>query len=187
MKTHKGYDVFEMSGSFLIPGFSIYLLEILKEKQHFFYIGMTGDPFYPSARAAFHRLSGHLEKVKNSTQNQLWIALKKEIGITDLKEFAKLKIKMHYFPIEGFITWKGENMKHEYIKANQHTEEYKEYIKLQSMVLQLEKSLIYEFSEHLLNHTKGIATKNDFGKNKSIFFDIKKIIGNEKELKEQCK
>ena len=107
------YNTLEIPGSFLVPGFSIYVLEIsgvfdtsrqsgttqtprkkvvesserceegieiTDRKQKWYYIGMTGDPYYPSARAAFHRISGHLELSSSSTQNQLQIALK-ENGI----------------------------------------------------------------------------------------------------------
>ena len=179
MTQHKGYDKFEMNGSFLIPGFSIYLLEIIKGKKRFFYIGMTGDPFYPSARAAFHRLSGHLEKTKTSTQNQLWNALRDKAGIQNPIDFAKLCIKMHHFPIKGFTKWTGENMHHESIKESVMTKEYLDYKKIQGEVLTLEKSLINAFaSPQLLNLTKGKKTADDFGKNKSIYNDIKNIIEN---------
>ncbi len=77
MNNKKLYNTLEIPGSFLVPGFSIYVLEIRKEKEKWFYIGMTGDPYYPSARAAFHRISGHLELSSRSTQNQLQIALRK--------------------------------------------------------------------------------------------------------------
>jgi len=71
MTEHKLYTTLEIPGSFLVPGFCIYVLEIVKEKQKWFYIGMTGDPHYPSARSAYYRLVGHLELNQRSTQNQL--------------------------------------------------------------------------------------------------------------------
>lgn len=80
MGNSKLYNTLEIPGSFLVPGFCIYVLEIVKEKQKWFYIGMTGDPHYPSARAAFHRISGHLELSKRSTQNQLQIVMKEQLS-----------------------------------------------------------------------------------------------------------
>src|ERR1039458_3192357 len=100
----KNYQSLAVPGSFLLPGFSIYLLEIdLKkngEKNKWFYIGMTGDPFYPSARAPFHRISGHLELSKHSTQNQLMVALRKQ-GV-DENDYNDLTINMHHYAIDGY-------------------------------------------------------------------------------------
>ena len=83
------YNTLEIPGSFLVPGFSIYVLEIRKEKEKWFYIGMTGDPYYPPARAAFHRISGHLELSRGSTQNQLMLAFKKAGSMEDAEDFKK--------------------------------------------------------------------------------------------------
>ena len=96
-----GYNSLEIPGSLLIPGFSIYLLEIKREQDKWFYIGMTGDPHYPSARAAFHRISGHLELLRRSTQNQLRHALK-GLGIISDDDYRQITIKMYHFAIEGF-------------------------------------------------------------------------------------
>lgn len=92
-------NTLEIPGSILVPGFSIYVLEIKKEREKWFYIGMTGDPHYPSARAAFHRISGHLELSKRSTQNQLRIALSEKLGIKDDKDLEKITIEMYHYPI----------------------------------------------------------------------------------------
>ena len=176
MAQHQGYGLMEISGSFLIPEFSIYLLEIIKGKKRFFYIGMTGDPFYPSARAALHRLSGHLEKTKTSKQNQLWIALRDIVGIKDPSEFAKLNIKMHHFPIKGFKKWSGESMQHKIINESKNSKEYLDYKKIQNDVLKLEKELIHAFkSPKLLNLTRGKKNDDNFAKHKIIFKDIKQI------------
>ena len=96
------YNTLEIPGSFLVPGFSIYVLEIRKENEKWFYIGMTGDPHYPSARAAFPRIAGHLELSTRSTQNQLRIAMKEKLGVLTDDDFKKTTIKMHHYPIEGF-------------------------------------------------------------------------------------
>ncbi len=80
MSLSKLYKTLEIPGSFLVPGFCIYVLEIVKEKQKWFYIGMTGDPHYPSARSAYYRLVGHLELNQRSTQNQLRITVNQKLS-----------------------------------------------------------------------------------------------------------
>jgi len=150
----EGYQKLEVSGSWLKPGFCIYLMDISHTDKRFFYIGMTGDPNYPSARAAFHRLSGHLELTHHSTQNQLKTAFdQNNMRIEDCH------ITMHHFPIGGFTPWKLSSMKWEELNKYRTTPEYLAYKKHQQKVLQLEKALIYTYSQQLgnrlLNRTKG--------------------------------
>ncbi len=172
----KNYNSLEFNGSFLIPGFSIYLLEIEKSTNRYFYIGMTGDSFYPSARAAFHRLSGHLEKGKNSTQNQLWIALSENLMIKNIKELNTINIKMHHFPIDGFNEWSYGNLRHETIKEKRETEEYRQYKIVQEEVAILENDLICNFKKYLINKSNKLGPVEHLDKYESIYSDIKKII-----------
>jgi len=172
MSEWRGYEKLEISGSMLVPSFSIYLLEIIYKGDKLFYVGMTGDPFYPSARAAFHRISGHLELSKHSTQNQLMLALRLK-GIKD-DELHKISITMHYYPIEGFKKWPYADMKADTIKSNQKTSAYKEYKKIQEKVEDFEDALIYELRKNkinILNKTDGndISFCKEF---KPIFDDI---------------
>ena len=99
MNKNSLYNTLEIPGSFLVPGFCIYVLEIVKEKQKWFYIGMTGDPHYPSARSAYYRLVGHLELNQRSTQNQLRIALKEKLsepGFMGLNDYPDSNTKKSY-------------------------------------------------------------------------------------------
>ncbi len=52
----------EFSGRTLKREFSVCLFEMQTGTGKYFYIGMTGDGYYPSARSAIHRLNGHFEK-----------------------------------------------------------------------------------------------------------------------------
>lgn len=172
------YNKLEIKGALLIPSFSIYLLEIIYKEERLFYIGMTGDNFYPSARAAFHRISGHLELTERSTQNQLGTALKAK-GIVD-NELNNTTIFMHHFPIEGFAKWMlTESMKSELIKEQQASDEYLAYKKLQTRVSAFEDALICELREKLndklLNKTpsKRVEITKEFA---AISDEIKKII-----------
>lgn len=170
MSDWKGYKKLEISGSMLVPGFSIYMLEIIYKGEKLFYIGMTGDPFYPSARAAFHRISGHLELSKHSTQNQLMLALRLK-GIKD-DEYHKISITMHHYPIDGFKKWPYADMKADTIKSNKKTSAYIEYQKVQQKVENLEDALIYELRKNninILNKTDGKDI--NFSKEFQLIFD----------------
>lgn len=171
------YNKLEINGALLIPSFSIYLLEIVYKEERLFYIGMTGDNFYPSARAAFHRISGHLELAERSTQNQLKLALESK-GIIG-EELRNTKILMYHFPIGGFKKWEVNegSMKAEFINQAKETEhkDYIEYKENQNKVLVLENALIFKFKEKLVNNTNGKA--NEIPKEfQHIFDEIEKII-----------
>jgi hypothetical protein len=155
------YNTLEIPGSFLVPGFSVYVLEIRKEKEKWFYIGMTGDPYYPSARAAFHRISGHLELSNRSTQNQLQIALKENKIVTDDKDLEKLTIKMHHFPLKGFKRITDKMLNNETMKPLIKTQAYKDYQKMRQKILALENALIFELKDNLLNKIEGVALRTN--------------------------
>ena len=148
-------NVIEIPGAFLVPGFSIYVLEVIKDNKKWFYIGMTGDPYYPSARSAFHRLSGHLEKSKGSTQNQLKIALHEKLGITNDKELSKLTFRMYHYPISGFREFTADIFDTITVSELKNTGEYEDYKRSQRLVHTLEKALIFKLGEKRLNKTNG--------------------------------
>ena len=178
MSKGKLYNTLEIPGSFLVPGFCIYVLEIIKEKQKWFYIGMTGDPHYPSARAAFHRISGHLELSKRSTQNQLRIALKEKLGIDTDDDLRKITIKMHHYPIEGFRRITDKQLDNETVEQLKTTPAYKEYKKIQQQVLALENTLIFELKDKLLNKTKGQSIKQEVIPFPDIYKSIIELVNN---------
>jgi hypothetical protein len=157
MSEPKLYNTLEIPGAFLVPGFSIYVLEIRKEKQKWFYIGMTGDPHYPSARSAYYRLVGHLELNTRSTQNQLRIAMKEKLGIINDDDFKNITIKMHHYPIPGFKKLADKLSDKEAVKQLKTTPAYKDYKETQQKVLALENALIFELKAKLLNKTEGVA------------------------------
>lgn len=172
------YTTLEIPGSFLVPGFCIYVLEIVKEKQKWFYIGMTGDPHYPSARSAYFRLVGHLELNKKSTQNQLRVALKEKIGINSEEDFKNVAIKMHHYPIPGFTKLNVKLSDIEVVKQLKLTQEYKEYKKTQMQVLALENVLIFELKDNLLNKTKGQSIKQEVIPFSEIYKSIIELVNN---------
>jgi hypothetical protein len=183
----------EINGEFLNPGFCIYLLEIINSsKKRLFYIGMTGDNYYPSARSAFYRMAGHLEKKKGSTQNQFKKALKEisandpllENSFTD-KNGIYLKdviIKMHQFKIEGFKSWEyGDGFNREYmakLAANEldESKHYQIYRSLYNDVLDLERALISHFKDSLVNKDVRSKYETDHDKFQEIKIEIQGLI-----------
>ena len=170
------YDKITIPGSALKRGFSIYVIEVKYQKERYFYIGMTGDPYYPSARAIIHRVSGHLELNSRSTQNQLLKALKDK-GIDESK-FDDLTVDFHYFPIPGFIPlvddgFKGMNS--EDIKA---LDGYDDYQDARKEVFEMEKYLICKYDDdpkvQILN--KAIIKADKPAGNEKIIAAVDKII-----------
>lgn len=181
---YNGYKKLEIPGSFFNDNFSIYLMEINDQnpksnKETYYYVGMTGDAHYRSARAAFYRLAGHMEyQNKRSTQNQLLKGIAKtifKVNINDRKEISKrmqdLEITMHHFPIEGFISDPKKRLA---------SSDYK-YRTIRSKVANLEKNLIIVLSKklpdrQLLNKTHKSVLKKPFDiieqPYKTIFEDI---------------
>ena len=172
------YNTLEIPGTFLMPGFSIYVLEIIKEKEKWFYIEMTGDPHYPSARFAYYRLVGHLELNKRSTQNQLRIAIRDKMGINSDDDFRNITIKMHHYPIPGFTKLNVKLSDNEAVKQLKLTQEYNEYKKIQQQVLALENALIFELKDKLLNKTGGKKFKNEDISLHEIYKSIIELVNN---------
>lgn len=165
MSALQKYQMLEIPGSFLIPSFSIYLFVITTSKEVLYYLGMTGDNYYPSARSAIHRLSGHFDKTKESTQNQLCQAIiDREIDIYNAN------ITMHNWMIEGFESW-GKSLKAFSTRElrGSDVENYQKYKERQRQVLQLEQFLINRILEKVnvrcLNKAviaKQIGFENEF-------------------------
>ena len=167
--------VLEFNGEMLFPSFSIYLFEIFNQVDNktYFYVGMTGDNYYPSARSILHRLAGHIDLPKTSTQNQFLKGLKticQPINGTFTKEqLSALNIRLYHWPIESFEKWSGE------MKNFVGTRKYKIYKRNQEKVANLEKTIIFDFKKKLFNETngkKGILNKEYL----EIYNQIKSII-----------
>jgi len=173
------YNTLEIPGSFLVPGFSIYVLEIRKENEKWFYIGMAGDPHYPSARAAFPRIAGHLELSSRSTQNQLRIAMQEKLGITTDDDFRKITINMHHYPIVGFKKITNKTLDDETVKELKQTAAYKEYKIIQRKVLALENVVIFDLKDKLLNKTKGKKIKVEEIHYPEVYKSIIEMVNNE--------
>jgi hypothetical protein len=176
MINSENYSCIEFSGLARHPTFSIYLFDIKKGTEKFFYIGMTGDGHYPSARSILHRLAGHIDLGKKSTQSQFIKRLKEKVfrGKEKLtaEDWETLHIKLHHWAIPGFETWEGD-----FRELNKNSDAYQKYKSAQSSVLYLEKKIIGDFGKRLLNRTKGnskLLVENRF---LHIYNNIKNILG----------
>jgi len=69
----------ELPGAQFRRAYLLYVIEICHKQDKYFYVGQTGDNNYPTARPAFRRLSGHLEDIGKSTQNQVYRHIATEI------------------------------------------------------------------------------------------------------------
>jgi len=164
------YNTIQFSGKLTQARFSIYLFEIVCGSEKYFYIGMTGDNFYPSARSAIHRLSGHFDLSVRSTQNQLLKAIK-----NNKIDIEQSHITMHHWSIEGFKPWEG-SLKEKNKDSFKDNEAYDKYKEQQSKVLALENKLVFDFKEKLLNETKGVDSEITDEALAAIYNAIKKII-----------
>ncbi len=62
-------------------GYYVYVVVIDYKNEKHFYVGMTGDKAYPTARSPFYRMSGHFSLADSSTQNQIIKGLKNKFNI----------------------------------------------------------------------------------------------------------
>ena len=170
------YQTISFNGLALHPTFSVYLFEIEKEKQKYFYVGMTGDSHYPSARSILHRLAGHIDLSSRSTQSQFIKALKEKVFDKEelnREKLAQLTIQLHHWPIEGFTSL---NNKDGFKNLDKSSADYKAYKAIQTKVLALESKIIGEYNDRLLNKTKGDSNAEIEVEFQGIYDEIKKII-----------
>lgn len=123
----------------------LYIVEVIHGKDRYYYIGQTGDNNYTTARPAFRRLSGHLEDIGQSTQNQVYRYLAVEVlGISeanrrDLAFNKKIKqsvedylvnstIKMHIYSLQSFVSSIGRS---------QHRNIVKKVVSFERIIIQL--------------------------------------------------
>lgn len=173
MSNKEAYNYLKFDGAFLVPGFSIYLFKISKQGgEKYYYAGMTGDSFYASARSALHRLAGHIDKTKASTQNQFSEGLKKIFGkkngdFPTGDELKSLTIELYHWEIEGFKEWEGgfkDFKPKEFKPDSKENKDYQVYKSKQGDVLKLEQEIIYllkeKHADSCLNETDGTNHKS---------------------------
>lgn len=177
IQPNTNYQTISFNGLALHPTFSLYLFEIEKEKQKYFYVGMTGDSHYPSARSILHRLAGHIDLSSRSTQSQFIKALTEKVfdkEVLNREDLAQLSIQLHHWPIEGFTPFSEDAFKN----LDKASADYKAYKATQTKVLALESKIIGEHfgQEYFLNKTNGNSKLKIEVEFQGIYDKIKKII-----------
>jgi hypothetical protein len=178
---HTNYQKISFNGLALHPTFSVYLFEIKKEDQKYFYVGMTGDSHYPSARSILHRLAGHIDLSSRSTQSKFLDAIKLQLfkkkdkkEKLEREELEQLTIQLYHWPIEGFTPFSEDAFKN----LDKTSADYKAYKATQTKVLALESKIIGEHfgKKYFLNKTNGNSKAKIEVEFQEIYEEIKKII-----------
>lgn len=156
-------SIITIPGQALQSGFCVYVQEVLHNDQALgYYVGMTGDNHYPSARSPFHRLAGHFDRASRSTQRQLGKAIDALLVAHNL-DLPDITLRMHYYPISGFTAIPEASNKKgadNYFGLPEFATELLVYRNRRREVLALENHLIHLFktrSRQLLNKTSGSA------------------------------
>jgi hypothetical protein len=154
-------SIITIPGQALQSGFCVYVQEVLHDENSLgYYVGMTGDNHYPSARSPFHRLAGHFDRAARSTQRQLGRAIDALLTTHGL-DLSDLTLRMHYYPISGFEPIKEASNKKgsaNYFKLPQFAAKLLAYRNRRREVLTLENHIIWLFHQgslNILNKTGG--------------------------------
>lgn len=103
-------------------GYYVYVYILQKANRKFYYVGMTGDRKYQTARSPFYRMCGHFSKLNSSNENQIIKGIKEKFSfkgeVSDL--LPKIKMSVHFFKLRDKINSKrrddkkkhGENRKY---------------------------------------------------------------------------
>ena len=90
----------DLPGTQFRRAYLLYVIEVTRNGDAYFYVGQTGDNNYVTARPPFRRLAGHLEDVGQSTQNQVYRFIATEVlghgdarGRTTFSETVKQSVE----------------------------------------------------------------------------------------------
>lgn len=93
----------ELPGAQFRRAYLLYVIEVCRDQERYFYIGQTGDNNYITARPAFRRLSGHLDDTGQSTQNQVYrYVAEKILGYEEAESKAAFTEKVKQ-AVEDFL------------------------------------------------------------------------------------
>lgn len=88
--------IIELKPEWFKSGYYVYIVAIEYQAYKYFYVGMTGDRKYATARSPFYRMGGHFTQLESSTQNQIIKGLRKRLNVRDI-DAALLEIKFTYY------------------------------------------------------------------------------------------
>lgn len=136
------YYKFTVDGKQFKPGYIIYVIRVCSEEREcFYYVGQTGDRKHITARPPFRRLSGHLEELRKSTQNQLYKGIIERVLCIEINRDEKYSAEVKR-KVSDFLEKSGVDMHVFSIKEfpeSVETEKHKENVRY---VEDIEKNLI---------------------------------------------
>lgn len=127
-------------------GYYVYVVVIRDKDKRYFYVGMTGDRNYTTARSPFYRMSGHFAQSSTSTQNQILESLKVIFPI-DGVDFALQNVDIVYYAYQMAV-WNKHDSKLRHNQKRRFSE------KIESCLINLLKK---EFPNRVVN--KRVSTR----------------------------
>ncbi len=95
--------IIELQPEWFKMGYYVYIVVIEHKKKRYFYVGMTGDRKYETARSPFYRMGGHFSQIKSSTQNQIIKGMKNKLAIEDVESaLTEMRFTYYSYLIESF-------------------------------------------------------------------------------------
>ena len=95
--------IIELQPEWFKMGYYVYIVVIEYKAKKYFYVGMTGDRKYETARSPFYRMGGHFSQIKSSTQNQVIKGLQNILGITNVESaLPDMRFTYYSYLIDSF-------------------------------------------------------------------------------------
>jgi len=96
--------IIKLEPNWFLQGYYVYIVKITYKEVNYFYIGMTGDRKYTTARSPFFRMSGHFNLTNSSTENQVIKGLRKVVNSEDnfQNELTNMDICYYSYKINDF-------------------------------------------------------------------------------------
>ncbi len=130
--------VIELKQDWFKTGYYVYAVALKYQKERYFYIGMTGDRKYVTARSPFYRMSGHFNRLTSSTENQVLKGIHDKLGIIDISQCTgEFQITYYSYLVEPFME----------ISPNHHSKRIRTEMVESALIDRIKK----EFPETLLN------------------------------------
>lgn len=96
--------IIELKPEWFKPGYYVYIVVMAYKRSKYYYVGMTGDRKFTTARSPFYRMSGHFVQIKSSTQNQVIKGIREKFGNKNIDKILVQSTFTYYcYLIDEFI------------------------------------------------------------------------------------
>ena len=147
--------IIELKPEWFKVGYYVYIVVIEYRNNNYYYVGMTGDRKYETARSPFYRMGGHLSQLQSSTQNQIIKGLKEKLHIQDIETaLTEMTLTYYCYLIDSFF--KGDLKVH--ITKRIRAEKIESYV-IKKMRMQFKEEFIFnkQLSAKSYEEVKDIA------------------------------